>query len=99
LARDSISFGRTLSFIPQARVVSAGGLPVTGCPGTALLPAAAPGFLCVYEGAVSSRVKPIEVVNSTGITNLADPFGAVVQVRNSGALVFASQGTWAVTVP
>lgn len=98
LAYDSISFGRSLPFTPQARVVPSGAA-VTGCPGTALSPAAAPGFLCVYERSFSNRVNPIQVLNSNGSPNVADPFGAVVQIVNSSAANFGSFGTWAVTVP
>jgi hypothetical protein len=98
LARDSISFGRSLPFTPQARVVvSAGTVPE--CPGTAQSPAAAPGFLCVYERFFSSRITPITVHDSTGNSNTADRVGAIVLVFNSGAAVFGSSGTWAVTVP
>lgn len=49
LANTSISFITLLSAAPTAVIVKTGASPSPECPGSASLPQAKPGFLCIYE--------------------------------------------------
>ena len=93
-----ISFGRALSFVPQARMMLIGALATAQCPGTAATPQAAPGVLCVYESSQVNRQAPI-LFDSNFNVAVADRFGAVVYIANTAAGLFGSSGTWAVTLP
>lgn len=95
-----ISFGRSLGFSATMRFIVQNGPPTAQCPGTAAAPAAAPGYLCVYEVSQGNRNNPPEVLNSQfGTAGGADRFGALVTVLNVGPGSFGSTGTWAVTLP
>jgi len=48
---DSISFTFRFSAPPVSHVITLGGTPPPECPGTAAVPEALAGHLCVYEGA------------------------------------------------
>ena len=93
-----ISFGRALRFTPQAQVVNLGAAATLQCPGTAALPEAAPGFLCLYERSQVNR-QPAVVFDSNFNPGVADRFGAIVYIANIAAGIYGSSGSWAVTLP
>lgn len=94
----TISYGRTLAAAPTAHFVANSGVAPPQCPGTAVLPQAAPGTLCVYESSQTNRQLPVLFEpNFMGVG--AGRFGALVLVPNTGVGVFGSSGTWAVTLP
>lgn len=93
-----ISFARTLPAAPQMRFVLQNGVAPAQCPGTALNPQAAPGFLCVFEASQTNRQPPL-VFNSNFNVGTADRYGAVVLIANTTTGLFGSSGTWAVTIP
>jgi hypothetical protein len=94
-----ISFGRTLPFTPQARVVHLNEAATASCPGTPALPQAAPGFLCVYERSASNRLFPTPIFDSNFAVAVGDRFGAVIVISNVTSGIYGASGTWAVTVP
>ncbi len=93
-----ISFGRTLAVAPTAYFITNSGVAPPQCPGTALLPQAAPGALCVYESSQTNRQTPV-LFEPNFMAAGAGRFGALVLVPNAAAGLFGSSGTWAVTVP
>lgn len=96
---DSISFGYTLASSPSAHFVAQGATPPPECPGSAFLPQAAPGHLCVYERPVSNPtgVNTISVCNFSCLS--ADRFGAMVTGFSARSGLVLTDGTWAVTAP
>ncbi len=95
----SISFGLTLPEPPIVHYIAFGQQPPSGCTGTAELPAAAPGHLCVWEG-VSAHV----AVGQAGVTTMdsevgADVFGAIVYGNSDGAAASWASGSWVLGVP
>jgi hypothetical protein len=89
--RDSISFGFPLPSNPKAHFIAEGGPADPNCPGSGAAPQAAPGHLCVYE----------DVATGTASTQIiaTSKYGALVAAGASGAGLFGSSGTWAVTGP
>jgi len=57
---SSISFNIPLAEAPTAETIPAQGAPTANCPGTAEIPTAEPGFLCVYvdNGPAPDNVAP-----------------------------------------
>jgi hypothetical protein len=91
LANTSISFITTLSAAPTAVIVKEGASPPAECPGTASLPQAKPGFLCIYEQ---------ERLNTANLQlNGTVRSGATIFVESETAGPFYSYGTWALTAP
>ncbi|HJZ35335.1 MAG TPA: hypothetical protein VJ204_03600 [Solirubrobacterales bacterium] len=91
-AEDAISFQIPLSEPPVESVVI-GGAPTTECPGTVNDPAAAPGYLCLYEQAAYGD-EPALKAEPTGSGK--DGFAVFIP----GATVegpYNDYGTWAVT--
>jgi hypothetical protein len=85
------SFGLTLPSAPEPHVIALGESPTQDCPGSATLPKAAPGHLCLYEDA-HDHTGGIGVSSSrVGFT-----YTITSDVDNTD-LVFISAGTWAVT--
>jgi hypothetical protein len=105
-ASESISFPIALATAPNTKVVQNGtaSLP-PDCPGTAADPAAAPGWLCVYENRAQNQRTgnyPSVSAPGSGFSPSAGRFGAtlVLQGQAGGAEWFYwSEGTWAVTAP
>lgn len=91
LANTSISFGFALASPPTVRLQLVGSPATTECPGTALLPEAAPGFLCVYEQ---------DRLNTAGVLlNGVLRSGATIFIHATTTGAFYSFGAWAVTAP
>ncbi len=102
IAGEGISFGYRLSSAPEPEVIRAGDAPSAHCPGNALNPTAARGYLCVYESDGQNkrdRFYPAVGVGFSGGTTT--PFGAYVYTQSNTAspAFFWSRGTWAVTAP
>lgn len=102
IAGEGISFGFRLASAPTPQVILAGQPSTANCPGTASDPAAAPGFLCVYEHDSQNKRDNTYPSVGVGLTGgVANPFGASIatQSSNTTAGFFWSRGTWAVTAP
>ncbi|WP_107704647.1 hypothetical protein [Nocardioides allogilvus] len=83
-----ISFGVTFSATPTTHYIPVGGVPPAGCSGTATLPNAAPGHLCVFAtGAPNVSSVTFNSPNAYGANLLG-------QLTNTGAAAFI-QGNWA----
>ncbi|WP_107771223.1 hypothetical protein [Nocardioides sediminis] len=98
LASNGISFGHTFSAAPATHYIKVGDPVPTGCSGTAAAPNAAPGNLCVFEGATFGPVSANRgICNSSGTCfgAPADPFGASIYAQASGAGLFQVFGSWA----
>lgn len=89
LANTSISFVFTFATAPAVKVVLQGATPPAECPGTALLPQAQAGFLCVFEDSRN---------NSAGVVlNAVRRSGATIFTNSSASGGFFTFGTWAAT--
>jgi hypothetical protein len=95
---SSISFALQTASAPTVQIVGVGGPTTAACGGSVAHPAAAAGFMCVYESA-QSNVASVDICSAAGCgaTPGADPFGAEVSVHSAGTGRFALNGTWAVT--
>jgi hypothetical protein len=85
------SFGFTLGSVPAAHVLAPDDAATAECPGSADLPKAAPGQLCVYEESHFA---------SGGIGISAARFGFTYTVASdvkSVDIPFGASGAWAVT--
>jgi hypothetical protein len=99
-AGADISFAIPLATAPTAHFLDEGAAATAVCPGTAAAPTAAPGHLCIYEGAnnnLSSVAFQDPVTTATG--TIVRPYGAVVIGAAGAAGAFISSGGWAVTAP
>lgn len=97
---SAISFPIPLASAPSAHFVRVGGPAVTGCPGSAAAPTAAPGHLCIYEARASNvGFQSFEdpITGATGSTSRR--FGINVVGFSSAAGNYISSGSWAVTAP
>jgi hypothetical protein len=94
----SINWGFEMPSSPTVRFLVYGSAPTTDCPGTAVDPRAAAGYLCVYEASSDSCTGQFIFSGGNGGANRADVFGASIIGYNSGAGEFGSFGTWAITV-
>jgi hypothetical protein len=86
----------TFNFVPQ------GGPATANCPGSVANPQAAPGFLCLYEGAsqnkgLGQQPQVCSSAGGCGSPNSADKFGVGLQLSSGAAGFASSSGTWAVT--
>jgi len=98
LASGSISFPTPLASAPTP-VYSVS--PTAQCPGSSTAPAAARGYLCVYQGGAHDIAgTPVFYDPTDSGLSLASRFGAGLVVR-AGATsgTFFADGTWAVTAP
>jgi hypothetical protein len=93
---NSFSFPRPLASAPVPHYVAEGAVPPAACPGSNDNPQARPGHLCVYEND-SGNLGSFTILNPTTNTAGASRWGFMVQTTNSGAGLFYSNGTWAVT--
>jgi hypothetical protein len=91
LANTSISFLSLFSAAPTVVVVAEKATPPAECPGTAEVPQAKPGFLCIYEEGK---------LNTNGLlVNGVQRSGATIYIFSEAAGTFYSFGTWAATAP
>ena len=90
LANTSISFIYQFAAAPTVKLVLLGTTPPAQCPGTAALPQALPGFLCIYEEGTN---------NTTGLQlNGVSRSGATIYIfATATGSNFFSYGTWAAT--
>ena len=100
-AGADISFSIPLAAAPTGHFLKSGAAPTADCPGSASVPTAAPGHVCIYEGYtqnMSSRGFQDPVTAVTGSTTR--PYGiGVVGLVTAVAGNFISSGGWAVTAP
>jgi hypothetical protein len=91
LANTSISFITTFAVAPTTHLILEGGVAPAECTGTATMPEAAPGHLCVYEQ---------DTLNTAGVLeNQTTRSGATIFIMSNAAGNFFSFGAWAVTAP
>jgi hypothetical protein len=72
--------------------------PTTDCPGIATEPAAAVGFLCVFESKESLAAHFVKIENAQGTANQTSRTGAFVIFESEAETAeLMSLGTWALT--
>jgi hypothetical protein len=97
---DSLSFGFTLAAAPTGHFIAEGGTPPAECPGTATMPEADPGHLCVYETEGTNWNSVCITRNSPSwACHLTDSYGAGLYFDSTSTGRTFSVGTWAVTAP
>ena len=94
---DGHAFGYTLPSAPVSHYIAAGAGPTTECPGTATLPEALPGHLCVYETLRSGITVDLSVGDADGERTHASTFGFFVTTETAGTGSELAYGSWAVT--
>lgn len=95
-AFDTINYGATLNAAPTVVFVPGAGPADPNCTGSAAAPAAAAGYLCIYEGS-SANTSGFTFASSAGATGVPSTFGIVVRFTANAAGLAASVGGWAVT--
>ena len=95
---DAISFSPPLTVAPTPHMIPVGGIAPPECPGTAALPTAAPGHVCVYEG-FNTNYTPTVQSPLTAFIDVAATFGLTISGFAPVAATFTSSGSWAVTAP
>jgi hypothetical protein len=95
-AFGTIAYGATLTAPPTTVFVPAAGPANPNCTGSAAAPAAAPGHLCVYEGAGTNSTGFL-FASATGTPGVSSPYGVNVRITSVGAGLTASLGGWALT--
>jgi hypothetical protein len=94
LGGSDLSFGYRLASAPTVQFVRSGAASTTQCPGTVSSPAAAKGYLCVYEenrnNMTSEDYPAVFTTHRTGMS---------LYTYSSTAGPYWSNGTWAVTAP
>lgn len=93
---QAYTFAFPLAVAPAAHYMDHFAAPTPQCPGSASAPAAAPGNLCLYEGAQGDN-SPNGVAFQNPVTNAGDVTAQGFDVYEPNG--FASSGTWAVTAP
>ena len=97
------SFGFRLAANATDHIIRVGDASTSECPGTANLPEALPGHLCVYAFAESNLHATEGIVIDNPAGSNGQRYGFVVQIRSdcptAAACVFGVRGTWAVTSP
>jgi hypothetical protein len=101
----SISFPLVLASAPKWVEVPFGATNPnpTACPGTAGAPAAAPGYLCLYDriagnvSTISGLNLQVQDVNGNGAT--VSRFGARLSTTAAATGEVEAEGSWAVTAP
>jgi hypothetical protein len=93
---SSISYGATLNTAPTVVFKPLGGPANANCTGTAAAPAAAPGFLCIYEGA-ATNADSFTSASAAGSVGVSSPFGLIIRFSAPAAGLSVSLGGWAVT--
>ena len=99
---EGVSFPVPLAAAPTAHFVASGGPASADCPGSAAVPAANPGHLCVFQSSVDIAATEENVFDPSTDTaagaGKAGRLGFSVRVT-AGASVVRTSGTWAVTAP
>jgi hypothetical protein len=102
---SSISFPLELASAPKWVEVPLGGPnpSPTDCPGTPDAPAAAPGYLCLYDR-ISGDVYSVsganlQVQDVDGDSGTVSPFGARLSAEADQTGEVEVEGSWAVTAP
>ena len=110
--RSEIEFSIPLAAVPTVEVIEIGESTTTNCAGSPASPTAAPGFLCIYEGADGSATFPF-VTSSNQLlgslisrdfstifvsgTSASTKYGATILANSVAAGSMFTSGTWAVT--
>jgi hypothetical protein len=89
-------FGLRLPASPTRHFIPNGGVPPASCPGTLTNPQAAPGHLCVYQGANINNLSSTIIDETNAGTGR---YGFTFLIFPAGAGNYWSYGTWAVTAP
>ena len=98
---QGISFGYTLASEPIGHYIESGAAAPAECPGSASMPEAAPGHLCLYEGGRLALTGPLTITDAQGRfdrTNQSGFFLVATPASVTGPNPLTS-GTWAVTAP
>jgi hypothetical protein len=95
-----ISFGWMLPAAPTAHFIEEGDAAPADCPGTAEMPAARPGHLCIYEGTMTNlAVRGFQDPITASSGDFVRRYGAEVSGRAAAAGDYWTSGSWAVTAP
>ena len=100
---EGVSYGFRLAASAESHIIRLGGASTSECPGTANLPEALAGHLCVYASTEQNLLASNAIVidNPAGSSGLR--YGFVVQLNSdcptAAACIFGARGTWAVTSP
>ena len=94
----SISFGLRVSRKPTVSFVQPDGPPTSTCPGSATLPEAAPGVLCLYKVAETNTTN-FAVCDQDCNPGVAERDGAVIYLHSTAAGRTFESGAWAVRAP
>lgn len=98
LVSNPIMFGVNLAAAPQVHYVAESAVPPAPCAGgTADLPKAQPGHLCVFASMEINLSSP-QIYNGSGMLGSASPFGAYLGGSSTGAGGTYWYGTWALGV-
>ena len=100
----SISFAIPLETAPTPQFIELGAQDPPGCEGSAQAPTAAPGNLCVYEGANANAAEwkelnlfPIRFFDPGEGPGTAGKVGTILYVASKEAGLTSANGSWAVT--
>jgi len=111
---DSLTFSFPLATVPTVEIIEIDEVASANCPGSASEPAAAPGYLCVYEGNNGSSSFPFVIATnrkagSLVVRNFNSLFlvgsgaslkgGASIRAGATASGFMVSSGGWAVTAP
>ena len=102
VAVTSISFPLTLASAPTIIELSLDTPSTTNCPGTPAVPAAAPGYLCLYfdtEANLHAAAPGYDLYAQVGGGTVfgASAFGTVLSAESAAAGEVYAAGSWAVT--
>lgn len=101
-ADGDISFPIALANPPIAEVVRRNAASTANCPGSVASPTAAPGYLCVYESAISDNDGLTAFSPETGVHGAATRYGVglfITAPSGPASNNKTSKGSWAVTAP
>ena len=97
---QGITFAFPLADTPIPHYVATSTVPPAECPGDEHAPEAAPGHLCVYEGAYGNLPVDRGIANAASQPGQTNRFGAVIYASSGPAgSNFSVWGAWAVTAP
>ncbi|MHB8691828.1 MAG: hypothetical protein ACYDHH_11315 [Solirubrobacteraceae bacterium] len=87
----------TTQWIPSPGAYSA---PTQACPGNVTAPAAAPGYLCIYDSSAATAPPTVfDPATPYGTQQGAGRYGAILAFAEAPYASVYAYGTWAVTAP
>jgi len=99
LGITEIAFSYPLATAPVPHTIAPGAPAPAGCSGNVVDPGASPGHVCIFRGSESAVGTFGNYNPEDGDNGEASKQGIVVFAYNSGAGIFWTGGTWAVTAP